>query len=147
MDQPPAEETLRRLDAFVGEWTMRAHADTWEGTGSTIFEWHPDGAHLMQRGSVDHPDAPNNQSVIGCDGAKGTYAQLYSDDRGVCRVYDMTFDGATWTLERRGEPFAQRYVGTFSDDRRTISGQWLVDEDGSGYRLDFDIVLQRVTGE
>jgi hypothetical protein len=147
MDQPTAEEVLRRLEVFVGEWTMRAHADTWEGTGTTVFEWHPDRAHLVQRATVDHPDAPNSLSVIGCDGAKGSYTQLYSDERGVCRVYDMTFDGTTWTLERRGEPFAQRYVGTFSDDGRTITGQWLADEDGRGYRPDFDIVLERVTGE
>ncbi len=147
MDQPVAEEALSRLERFVGEWTMRAHADTWEGEGTTTFEWHPDRAHLLQRASVDHPDAPNSLSVIGCDGAKDTYAQLYSDERGVSRVYDMTFDGTTWTLERQGEPFAQRYVGTFSEDGGTITGQWQIDEDGSGYRRDFDVVLERRTGE
>lgn len=143
MDQPTADEVLRRLEPFVGEWTMRAHAATWEGRGTARFEWHPDRAHLVQRGTVDHPDAPNTLAIIGCDGAKDRYTQLYSDDRGVCRVYDMTFDGTTWTLERQGEPFAQRYVGTFSDDGRTITGQWLADDDGSGFRVDFDIVLER----
>ena len=143
MQQPTAEETLRRLEPLVGTWTMHANADTWEGQGTTTFEWHPGHAHLVQRATVDHPDAPNNVSVIGCDGAKGTYVQLYSDDRGVARIYEMTFDGTTWTLERKGEPFAQRYVGTFSADGRTITGQWQIDEDGSGYRPDFDIVLER----
>jgi hypothetical protein len=147
MDQPVAEEALGRLERFVGAWTMRARADTWAGEGTTTFEWHPDRAHLLQRATVDHPDAPNALSVIGCDGAKDTYTQLYSDERGVCRVYDMTFDGTTWTLERRGEPFAQRYVGTFSDDGATIAGQWQIDDDGSGYRPDFDVVLERRTGE
>jgi hypothetical protein len=147
MDQPTAEEVLRRLTPFVGDWTMRAQGETWEGTGTATFEWHPDGAHLLQRGTVDHPDAPDTFAVIGCDGAKGTYTQLYSDERGVSRVYDMTFDGTTWTLERHGEPFAQRYVGRLADDGGSITGEWMLDDDGSGFRHDFDIVLKRVTGD
>ena len=110
MDQPTAEEALRRLEPFVGEWTMRAHANTWEGRGTASFEWHPGRAHLVQRGTVDHPDAPNTLAMIGCDGAEGTYTQLYSDDRGVCRVYDMTFDGTTWTL-RPNQCFSGSYDG------------------------------------
>ena len=46
MDQPAAEDALRRLERFVGAWTMRAAADTWEGEGTATFEWHPDRAHL-----------------------------------------------------------------------------------------------------
>jgi hypothetical protein len=50
MDQPTAEKALRQLDILVGEWTLER-------------------AHLVQRGTVDHPDAPDNISIIGCDAA------------------------------------------------------------------------------
>jgi hypothetical protein len=32
----------------------------------------------------------------------------------------MTFGGGSWTLQREGEPFAQRFTGTFRDDGRNI---------------------------
>lgn len=31
------------------------------------------------------PDAPDSISTIGCNATNGTYFQLYSDERGVCR--------------------------------------------------------------
>ena len=147
MDQPTAGEALRRLDPLVGEWELEARGpdgEPWPGSGRFTFEWHPSGAHLVQRTTVDHPDAPDTFAVIGCDAANGTYTQLYSDDRGVCRVYAMTIDDRTWTLERQGEPFAQRWTSTFSEDGDTITGRWWLAEDGSTFRPDFDLVLRRV---
>ncbi len=148
MDQPTGEDVLHRLEPLVGTWDLEARAadgEAWPGGGRYVFEWHPSGAHLLQRGTVDHPDAPDSFSVIGCDGANGTYSQLYSDDRGVCRIYAMTLDDRTWTLERQGEPFAQRWTATFSDDGDTITGRWELAEDGSTYRTDFHLVLRRAT--
>ncbi len=63
-------------------------------------------------------------SIIGCDAANGTYYQLYSDDRGVCRVYEMSIGDSEWKLWRDGEPFPQRFTGRFDDDGRTIVGRW-----------------------
>ena len=57
----------------------------------------------------------------------------------------MTLDDRTWTLERRGEPFAQRWTATFSDDGDTLTGRWELAEDGSTYRTDFHLVLRRAT--
>ena len=33
------------------------------------------GAHLIQRGTAELPEAPDNVSIIGCDAANGTYFQ------------------------------------------------------------------------
>jgi hypothetical protein len=101
-------------------------------------------AHLVQRVRHDLPEAPSTLSVIGCDGANGTYTQLYTDDRGVCRVYAMTIDAAAWTLTRSGEPFAQRFTGTF-DDRDTIKGRWEAAVDGIHFETDFELVHRRVS--
>jgi hypothetical protein len=102
------------------------------------------GAHLLQRGTAEHPDAPDNVSVIGCDAANGTYFQLYSDKRGVCRVYEMTIGNGEWKLWREGEPFSQRFTATFSDDGNTITGRWEIAEDGKNYTTDFDVFCRRV---
>ena len=64
--------------------------ERWPGGGTITFEWDDSGAHLIERGTVKLPEAPDNVSIVGCDAANGTYFQLYSDQRGVCRVYEMT---------------------------------------------------------
>ena len=73
----------------------------------------------------------------------GTYFQLYSDKRGVCRVYEMTIGDGRWEMRRDGEPFAQRFNATFEDED-TIVGRWeLGDDDGKSFRTDFDVVYRR----
>jgi len=146
MDQPTADEALRRLDPLVGEWTIEAagaDGTRWPGSGRASFDWHPSGTHLIERTTVDLPEAPDTLSVIGCDAANGTYTQLYSDERGVCRIYQMSIDEGEWKLWREGEPFAQRFTGRFRDDGNTIAGRWEIAEDGENYETDFDLVFRR----
>ena len=88
--------------------------------------------------------APDNVSIIGCDAANGTYFQLYSDERGICRIYEMSIGNGEWRLWREGEPFAQRFTATFGDDGNTITGRWEIAEDGINYTTDFDLILRRV---
>src|SRR5438445_13823655 len=69
------------------------------GRGPTIFEWQDSGAHLTARSTIAVPlGATDSVSIIGCDAANGTYYQLYSDDRGVCRVYEMSIGEGEWRL-------------------------------------------------
>ena len=144
-DRSIADDALRELEPLIGEWTVEA---TWPGgetwPGLVTFEWLVTGAHLVQRGSLEHPDAPDNVSVIGCDAANGTYAQLYTDERGVCRVYEMEIGDGRMSLRRDGKPFAQRFTATFSDDGNTITGRWEIAEDGATFEPDFDLVFRRV---
>ena len=147
MDQPTAENALRRLQPLVGEWTMEAawpNGDPWPGGGRMTVEWHDSGSLLVQRTTVDLPEAPATVSIIGCDGANGTYTQLYTDERGVCRVYEMSIGNGEWKLWRKGEPFSQRVAATFSDDGNTITGRWEIAEDGTSYATDFDLIFRRV---
>src|ERR671917_2212185 len=115
MDQPTAEEALKRLEPLVGEWTLEAKppdGSPWPGEAQATIEWHDSGAHLVQRSTVDMPEAPDGISIMGCDAANGTYFQLYSDERGVCRVYEMSIADGRWELWREGEPFPQRFTAT-----------------------------------
>ena len=65
--------------------------------------------------ALDRRDArgARRSLIIGCDAANGTYYQLYSDDRGVCRVYEMSIGDGEWKLWREGEPFTQRFTARF----------------------------------
>jgi hypothetical protein len=146
LDQPTAGDALRKLDPLVGEWTLAASrpgGEPWPGGGKSLFEWHPSGAHLIQRTTVEMPEAPDSVSIVGCDAANGTYYQLYSDERGVCRVFEMSIGDGEWKLWRVGEPFAQRFTATFGDGGDAIFGRWEMSEDEVNYTTDFDLVYRR----
>ncbi len=147
VDQPTAEDALRRLEPLLGEWALEATSpdgEPWPGEARASFEWHESRTHLVVRTTVDVPGAPNTISIIGCDAANGTYFQLYSDDRGVCRVYEMSIGEGEWKLWRDGDPFSQRFTATISDDGDKISGRWEKAEDGANYTTDFDLTYTRV---
>jgi hypothetical protein len=131
----------------VGEWTVAAKGpdgQVWPGAGRASFQWHPSRAHLIQRTVINMPGAPDSISIIGCDAANGSYVQLYSDERGVCRIYSMRIDSREWILQREGDPFPQRFIGTISDDARTIAGRWEKAENGAEFTVDFYLTYRKV---
>ena len=128
---------MDELAPFIGTWDIEAFG----GHGHSVFEWALGGRFLVQRSGADHPDAPDGLMLV-APKDDGTYTQHYFDSRGVVRIYAMTFDGTTWTLERDGEDFAQRYVGEFSGDR--IEGRWEIKQPGEAdFRLDFELSYDR----
>lgn len=62
------------------------------------FEWLEGGQLLLVRSTVEMPEAPDGVCIYGCDAANGTYYQLYTDDRNVCRVYQMSIGNGEWKL-------------------------------------------------
>jgi len=148
MQQPTAQDALKELEALVGEWSLEAippGGEPWPGEARATIAWHDSGAHLVQHSTVELPEAPNAISIMGCDAANGTYFQLYSDDRGVCRVYEMSIGDGEWSLWRAGEPFAQRFTASFEDDGDTIVGRWEMAKAGNDYELDFELIYRRAT--
>ena len=147
MDQRSAEQASRRLEPLVGQWAREAKppdGPPWPGEARATIEWHDSGAHLVARSTVEMPEAPDSISTMGCDGANGTYFQLYSDERGVCRVYEMSIADAEWKLWREGVPFPQRFTATISDDGETIVGRWEKAQDGRTWETDFDLTYRKV---
>ena len=149
MVQPTVDEALRQLDPLVGAWTLEAkppEGEPWPGGGRSTFEWHPSGAYLVQHTIVELSEAPDSLPSTGCDGGNGTYTQIYSDERGVSRVYDMSIRDGSWKLGRSGASFSQRFNATFEEDGNTIVGHCEMPEDGTGYVSDFDSVYRRSLG-
>ncbi|HUR85187.1 MAG TPA: hypothetical protein VMY78_07570 [Solirubrobacteraceae bacterium] len=146
MDQPTAEDALKALEPLVGEWSVEVippDGKPWPGGARATIEWHDSGAHLVHRSTVELPEAPNSISIIGCDGANGSYYQLYSDDRGVCRIFEMSIGDGEWRLWRDGAPFSQRFTARFEDDGETITGRWEKAQDGANFELDFELIYRR----
>ena len=146
MDQPTAAKALKELEVLVGEWTLEAvppGGEPWPGEARASFEWLDGGQLLLGRTAIEMPEAPNSVCVYGCDAANGTYSQLYSDARGVCRVYEMSIGDGEWKLWREGEPFDQRFSAEISDDGDTITGRWELNQ-GDGWKTDFDLTYRRV---
>jgi hypothetical protein len=132
---------IARLQPFIGTWRLEASLGPPGITGTAVFEWELGGAYVIQRSEVPVPQAPDGLCLISANPDGDGFVQHYFDSRGVTRVYQMTFDGTTWTLLREQPDFSpldfkQRYVGTFGDDR--IDGRWESDS-GGGYQLDFEL--------
>jgi hypothetical protein len=149
---PTEERVLGELDRLVGDWTMTAGppgGPPWPGEARVRFEWLDGEPFLVERWSLDASGLPEGTPtrgtlLYGCDGAHGTYFQLYSDDRGVRRVYAMELGANRWTLHREAPPFAQRFTATLADDGRTISGRWELQQPGEEWATDFDVTYTRV---
>ena len=138
-----------RLQVLVGTWTMQAgppDGPPWPGSAWVRFEWLDGAPLLIERWHVDMPEAPDGTAIIGCDGVSSSYYQLYTDERDVQRIYAMSLDDTVWRLWRDGLPFAQRFTGRFSEDRRTITGRWEIAEPGEPFRTDFDLTYTKVDG-
>jgi hypothetical protein len=139
--------TVEDLRAFVGQWELTVDLVSAEDVrGDVRFDLM--GHVLVQRTTIPVPEAPDSCCVM-VSQDDGRYTQHYFDSRGVARIYEMTFDGRNWILERTQPDFTpldfyQRYVGSFGDDLRTITGQWQSSPDGREWSRDFALTYRRV---
>jgi hypothetical protein len=151
-----AQDRNERLEPFVGEWSLalvlpgEEVPDRLPDVGARVtFEWLGERAFLLQRWTVPIPQAPDGLALIGWDEGRGTFLQHYFDDRGVARVYEMSFDGGVWTLHRTQPDFSpfdfsQRFTGRLADDGRRIDGTWEIAHDHTTWEKDFDLIYSRV---
>ena len=140
------------LEALIGFWTVEAEFPTAGPLvlrGRSSFEWLLARRFVLQRTEIDHPDAPDSHSVLAPDPSRpGGWLQHYFDARGVVRLYEMSFDGRTWTLTRRAPDFspldfAQRFTAELVDGGDTVTGAWYTASEGEDWRLDFRLTCRR----
>jgi hypothetical protein len=138
---------IEALEPLIGDWTLEASFENAE-PGRATFEWALDRQFVIERSEAPDP-APNGLVIMAWDEGRGGYLQHYFDSRGVVRLYDMTFQNGVWTLTRTKPDFtplsfSQRYIGTLSEDGKTIAGQWEASDDGTAWKLDFELKYTRV---
>lgn len=143
-------EAMRRLDALTGTWrtTLR---DAWflepadqEVPGTATAEWLGDAFVVVRWTMNDETGTSASEMVLvlGRSDAHDAYTALYHDERGVCRVFAMTFDGTHWTLDREDPDMFQRFVADVTPDR--IAGRWEASGDrGATWRKDYDLIFDR----
>jgi hypothetical protein len=155
MNPATRNPALSRLDALVGEWGLSATFgdETFEG-GRTVFRWMDDADFLVQRTESGElpPGLPREMienmpepvtTVFGLDDSSQQFTMLYSDARGVVRVYQMTLEDRLWQVWRDAPGFNQRFIGRFSEDGNTIDGYWEFSDDGSNWTTDFRLRYTR----
>jgi hypothetical protein len=141
---------LDALAPLLGEWDIEITSMSFRDDpsamerGHTSFAWLDGGAFLTQHTEITASDFPRSRAVIGADDESGIYRMLYYDNRGVSRIYRMTYSGGIWTLWRDFPGFHQRFHGTFSEDGGVITAYWERSSDGSNWERDFDLTYTKV---
>ncbi len=144
--QNPALECLTPL---IGSWTMDLYGASFlpepntHVTGTVQIDWIEGGAAIAIRQSdSEHP--PAAVWIIGKDDDLDALSVLYSDDRGVSRLYHMSFASPNWRMWRTTPDFAQRFDAAISSDGRTIKGSWKKSfDDGHTWEHDFNLDYTR----
>lgn len=139
-------QALEELQALVGTWNLTM-SNAWfvddpdfKGTGSATVEWVGD-AFLHLHATLG-ADESTWDWVIGRSDPNEQLVMLYHDERGVCRVFDMTYRDGEWKLLREDPDFHQRFIATVETDR--IMSRWEASEDGGAtWRKDFDLLFER----
>ena len=136
----PALERLRFLE---GDWEMELSQAAFlpEGErvhGTAAFEFLDDGRLLALR----QGDAAT--WIIGGDDASALFTVLYSDGRGVSRVYAMTLESETWKIWRDADEFSQRFEAVVSPGLDLISGHWERRHSGEDWEHDFAVTYRRL---
>jgi hypothetical protein len=137
---------LKDLDSLVGKWKIAGSHPMLPAPvrGQASFEWLEDGAFLAWRTTFERPGPPSATAVIGRDEALAAYRILYSDERGVSRIYEMSFADSQWTFWRNSPGFSQRMTFTISHDGNTLTGHGEKTTDGKIWEDDLDVTYTRI---
>lgn len=145
--QPPQPtRSLKEFNILIGEWTMVGTHPMMSSAvhGNSSFEWLREEALLIWHFNWE-PDqpVPSAFSVIGHDDTANACTMLYTDKRGVARIYQMSLADGIWKMWRDSEDFSQRMTGTFSDNNRTITWKGEMSHDGSTWERDLSVTFTR----
>jgi len=141
-------EALARLEDLIGDWTLTM-TGSWflqsletEILGSARFEWIGSDRDAFIAMTSELNGEPAWDFVIGRSDANERYICLGHDERGVSRVFDMTFGDGEWTLIREDPDFHQRIVGTVEPDRIVWRAD-ASDDHGKTWRTDLVLIFDR----
>src|SRR6476659_2305147 len=99
-------ELLSDLALLIGEWKTVVYNASFLSdrlsklNGKTLFEWFEEQTFLIMRSGVEGDGPPNVVAIISGDDTNKQYQMLYYDERGVSRIYNMSFENDTWKLWR-----------------------------------------------
>ena len=137
-------DPLEHLAVLAGAWTIEGRHPLLPDaaiSGRATFEWLDGGRFLIARSHYDHPEIPDAVTVTGV--VDDRLSMHYFDSRGVHRLYRVSASPGEWRFWRDDPDLAQRFVGTFSDDGRTITGRGSMARDGGDWEDDLQLTYRR----
>jgi hypothetical protein len=126
---PAPDPALRRLDRFVGTWSMEGHlVGSGDITirGQATYRWLPGGFFLEQHVSMDFMGLEiDSLELIGYDPETGTFpSTVYSNLSPAPLPYRWKVDGDTVRISVTYGPLDATFTGTFDDDGEVFGGGW-----------------------
>ena len=126
---PRPDPALKRLDRFVGTWSMEGHlVGSTENTikGQVSYRWLPGGFFLEQRMDMDFMGMEiHSLELIGYDPETGTFpSTVYSNMSPTPLPYRWEVGDDAVTISVAYGPLNATFRGTFGQDGKSFSGGW-----------------------
>lgn len=140
-------KALAALEPLIGEWEYTMYncwfLESMEATvkGFTTIERLNDSLVVMRSTSADKK--PEDVWVIGYSDPRGTYEMFYHDQRGVARIFDMTFDGKKMICWRNDDDFYQRLTFEITPEGLHSVAE-ASDDKGKTWRKDLEMAHIRI---
>lgn len=137
---------LKELGILIGEWEIfgRHRLIPDPITGRMSISWLNGESFLVMRMDFNHSGPPDSTGIIGSDDAAGKLSMLYYDERGVSRIYDVSFRENVLTMERIFPGFSQKYRGSIINDGSKIEGVWELRESDDIWKIDVEVTYTKI---
>ncbi|MDB5178425.1 MAG: hypothetical protein JWN01_368 [Patescibacteria group bacterium] len=136
---------LKPFETLVGKWqTTGSHPyfPDAELTGRVSFEWIEDGAFVMMRSEIDHPQFPDGMAIFGSDDEARTCNMVYFDERGVSRIYEASITESQLKWWRDDSHLSQRFTMAITKDNLVTSGE--MSRDGGEWEKDLSQTYKKL---
>jgi len=136
---------LKLFEPLVGEWQTTGSHPYFPDTvlhGRTTFGWIEGGAFLLVRSEIDHPKFPDGIAIFGSDDEAGAYYQIYFDERGISRKYDVSITENQLTWWRDDAHFSQRFTMDIDKDKLVSRGE--MSRDGGVWEMDLSLTYKKL---
>jgi hypothetical protein len=116
---------LDALDVLVGDWTLTL-SDAWFLEPSELPQHGRATARWLGDSFIELEAEMEGEHmwhfVFGRSDANEQRVALYHDPRPTSRLFQMTFTGTDWTMQREDPDFHQRFAATVEGDRISATG-------------------------
>jgi hypothetical protein len=126
---PQPDPALRRLDRFVGTWSMEGHlvgSTDNNIKGRASYRWLPGGFFLEQHVKLDFMGMQiDSLELIGYDPETGTFpSTVFSNLSPTPLPYRWEVDGDDVKISVSYGPLDATFKGAFSEDGESFGGGW-----------------------